>query len=173
MILIIDGDYNEQEHTAHMAGVLLNDYTDEEISGFITADVENIGEYECGSFYKKELKGAEALLDKLNISDIDLIIVDGYAKFNDGVHKSLGEYINDEYKIPVIGVAKKHCELCKIEDTEVYRGSSKTPLYITVCGGNQNAAKRVIEYMYGNHRIPYAIKMADMLARKNKTTIYM
>lgn len=171
MILIIDGDYNDTNHTAHMAGVLLNEYTDETISGFITADVENTGEYETGSFYKRELKGVEALLSKLNLDEIDLIIVDGFAKFSDGVHKSLGEHINERYYKPVIGVAKKWCDFCKIEDTAVYRGKSKNPLFITVVGGNNHAAKNVIQEMYGDNRIPYAIKIADSLARKNKITL--
>lgn len=48
MILIIDGDYNDTNHTAHMAGVLLNETTDSEISGFTTADVENTEKYESG-----------------------------------------------------------------------------------------------------------------------------
>lgn len=171
MILIIDGDYNDTNHTAHMAGILLNNHTDEKISGFITADVENTGEYETGSFYKRELKGVEALLSKLNLDEIELIIIDGFAKFNDEEHKSLGEYVNEKYGKPVIGVAKRWCDFCKVEGTKLYRGSSQTPLFITVAGGNNNAAKTIVQEMYGNHRIPCAIKLADSLARKHSITI--
>lgn len=173
MILIIDGDYNDEKHTAHMAGVLINNAEDEEIAGFITANVESIEDYESGSFYKRELKGIEALVNKLNTDAIDMIIVDGFANFNNDKHKSLGEHVYSEYGIPVIGVAKQNTIFCKVSDTEVFRGSSKNPLYITVSGGNQNAAKRFIQSMYGNHRIPYAIKLADILARKNKVTLHM
>lgn len=171
MILIIDGDYNDNNHTAHMAGVLLNDYKDSKICGFITADIENIEEYESGSFYKRELKGIKAILYKLNLDEIDLIIIDGFAKFNDGVHRALGEHIYSEYYKPVIGVAKKWCDFCKIEDTAVTRGDSNTPLFVTVVGGNSNMAKTIIKEMYGYTRIPYAIKLADSLARKNKITL--
>ena len=171
MILIIDGDYNDEKHTAHMAGVLLDNHTDKSIAGFIATNVENISEYESGSFYKRELKGVESLLNKLNLDEIDLIIVDGFAKFNDGEHKSLGEHIYDKYYKPVIGVAKKWCEFCKIKETEVYRGKSGNPLYVTVVGGNTLAAKNIISEMYGDNRIPYAIKLADSLARKNKVTL--
>ena len=171
MILIIDGDYNDAEHKAHMAGVLLDKHTDDSIIGFITADVENIGEYEPGSFYKRELKGVGAIIDKLNYAKIDLVIVDGFAKFNDGIHKSLGEYVNNLYRIPVIGVAKKWCEFCKIEDTEIYRGKSKAPLFVTTVGYDNNKAKQLVEEMYGDNRIPYSIKLVDAIARKNTVTI--
>lgn len=169
MILIIDGDYTNE--IAHMAGVILNDYKDKSIAGFITADTYSPEPYESGSFYKRELVGVEAILDKLNISEIELIIIDGFAKFNDGVHKSLGEHVYEKYYIPVIGVAKKWCEFCKIENTETYRGNSKTPLFVTVVGGNHSAAKRVIEEMYGENRLPYAIKLADSIARKQRIVI--
>lgn len=171
MILIIDGDYNDTNHTAHMAGILLNSHTDKVISGFITADVENTEEYESGSFYKRELKGVEALLSKLNLDIIDLIIVDGFAKFNDGEHKSLGEHVNEKYGKSVIGVAKRWCDFCKVDGTELYRGSSQTPLFVTVAGGNTEAAKTIIKEMDGNNRIPCAIKLADSLARKHSITI--
>lgn len=171
MILIVDGDYNDYNHTAHMAGVLLNETTSKEICGFITTDVENTGEYETGSFYKRELKGIEALLSKLNLDKIELIIVDGFAMFNDDIHKSLGEYIYDKYYIPVIGVAKKWCNLCKIENTKVYRGGSKSPLFVTVAGGNIDMAKTIIQEMYGDNRIPYAIKLVDSLARRQNITL--
>lgn len=171
MIFIIDGDYNDIEHKAHMAGVLLNNHTDDSIVGFITADVENTGEYESGSFYKRELKGVEALLSKLNLNEIELIIVDGFAKFNDNIHKPLGEHIYEKYHIPVIGVAKKWCDFCKVDNTDVYRGMSKNPLFVTVAGGNSNATKTIIQEMYGDNRIPYAIKLADSLARKHKVMV--
>lgn len=171
MIIIIDGDYNDEKHTAHMAGILLNEYTDDSIAGFITADVESIEEYEKGSFYKRELKGVEALLNKINLDEIDLIIIDGFAKFNDGEHKSLGEHIYDKYYKPVIGVAKKWCDFCKVEDTAITRGDSNSPLFITVIGGNHNMAKIVVKEMYGYTRIPYAIKLADSIARKHRITI--
>ena len=172
MVLIIDGDYNDIEHTAHMTGVLLNEYMDETIMGFITADVENTEEYEAGSFYKRELSGVKALLSKLNLSEVDLIIIDGFARFDDGIHKALGEHIYEEYYKPVIGIAKKWCEFCMIEDTEVYRGNSKSPLFVTVVGGNNSAAKRVVQEMYGENRLPYAVKLADSIARKNKVTVW-
>lgn len=171
MVIIIDGDYNDSNHTAHMAGVLLNECTDKEICGFITVDVENTEEYESGSFYKRELKGVKELLSKVNIDDIDLIIIDGFAKFSDGIHKPLGEYIYDKYYIPVIGVAKKWCEHCKVKNTEVYRGSSKNPLFVTVAGGNSNIAKKIVAEMYGDNRLPYAIKLADSIARRQSITL--
>ena len=171
MILIIDGDYNDVNKTAHMAGVLLNQHTDSEIAGFITADIKNIAKYESGSFYKRELQGVKAIIDKLNYTNIDLIIVDGFAKFDDGIHQSLGEYVNKMYDITVIGVAKKWCDFCKVENTEIYRGISNNPLFVTTVGGNNEQSKTIIKEMFGDNRIPYAIKLADSFARKNKVNL--
>lgn len=178
MILIIDGDYNEKVNTGHMVGVLIEEFESSEISGFITADVENIDKYESGAFYKRELKGIESLLNKLNISpgvfpySIDCIVIDGYASFGDNSHKALGEYVNEKYYIPVIGVAKNKNSICKIENTEIYRGKSKNPLFITCAGCGHSNAKSCIKKMHGNNRLPYAIKLADSLARKNKIQLY-
>lgn len=172
MIIVIDGDYNENLNIGHMAGVLIEEFEQFDISGFITTDVNDIGIYESGSFYKREMKGIESLLDKLNKDEIDCIVIDGYASFKDNEHKALGERLYEKYHIPVIGIAKKRNEFCKIENTEVYRGISKSPLFVTCVGCGHNNAKRCVERMYGENRIPYIVKLVDSLARKNKIQLY-
>lgn len=47
-----------------------------------------------------------AILNLIYTTDIDLIIIDEFAKFSDNMHKHLGEYIYNKYYITVIGVAK-------------------------------------------------------------------
>lgn len=178
MIIVIDGDYNEKLNTGHMVAVMLENFDDSEISGFVTADITDIGEYESGSFYKREMKGIEALLTKLNavdnpvFSNIECIVIDGYASFNDKDHKALGERIYEKYNIPVIGIAKNKNMICKIEDTELLRGTSKNPLYITCVGCGFTNAKHCIARMHGKNRLPYAVKLVDSLARKHKIQLY-
>ena len=167
MIVIIDGDYKE-DNSGFIAGVLMEDFNSKEICGFITAEVFDVGEYQSGSFYKRELKGVDAVLTKLNLSQIQCIIVDGYAKFEDGEHTSLGEWVYKNYAIPVIGIAKSKNLFSKVENTQVYRGNSKTPLYVTAVGIDQDIARGKVQSMYGENRIPYGVKIADSVARKHK-----
>lgn len=89
MIVVIDADYNETGKTGHVAGVLAKNITDEDIIGFVTSDIENIEEYESGSFYKRELQSVEAILGMINIKSIDMIVVDGYAAFDEDSGKNL------------------------------------------------------------------------------------
>ena len=171
MILITDGDYNEQAFCGFMAGVLMEDFDSEEISGFVTAEISEIGAYESGAFYKRELSGVKSLLSKLNLSQIQCVVVDGYAVFGDGEHISLGERVFAEYGIPVIGIAKSRNLFCKIEDTEVFRGKSQTPLFVTAIGMELAYAKEKVKSMFGEHRIPYGVKIADSLARKHRVIL--
>lgn len=170
MIIVIDGDYNE--NIGNMAGVLIKNFEDEEICGFISSIVKDIGEYESGSFYKRELKGIENLIKQLNISTIDYIVIDGYARFGIESHKALGERVFDKYNIPIIGIAKKRNNLCILDNTEVIRGDSRNPLFVTSVGCSQDFANKKVLNMYGKNRLPYIVKLVDSLARKNQITLY-
>jgi deoxyribonuclease V len=41
---------------------------------------------------------------------------------------------------------------------EVYRGNSKTPLFLTVIGADVDEIKTKVEEMHGNFRIPSLLK---------------
>ena len=51
------------------------------------------------------------------------------------------------------------------QKVEVFRGSSKNPLYITAIGIDKNAAQQHILEMYGEFRIPKLLKELDQLTR--------
>jgi deoxyribonuclease V len=175
MILILDGDY--KDNSCFMVGTLIKDFSDSEILGFVCAEVDKVGEYESGEFYKRELKGICAVLSNLNIypgtlsSSIDCIVIDGYATFGDENHLALGEHIYKKYNMPIIGIAKNKNILCKLENTEVYRGISKNPLYVTSFGCSNEIAKKCVREMAGEHRIPDIIKLTDSLARKKQVIL--
>ena len=163
MVVIIDADYNVKNQ-GHVVGILVeNIYSKKEI-GYVTAVVNNVGDYIAGKFYKRELGCIDAILKRLSLETIDTIIVDGYADF--GTEEcSLGNYVYNNYHIPVIGIAKKRYANCKIDNTEVYRGISKRPLYVTSKGLTLEKAKYYVKKMYGKYRLPYLTKLADSICR--------
>ena len=59
MVVVIDADYNEEQRTGHVAGVVCNSPLDDHAQKVVTAVVDEIGEYIPGQFYKRELKGGE------------------------------------------------------------------------------------------------------------------
>lgn len=71
------------------------------------------------------------------------------------------------YGIPIIGIAKKACKYCILEDTELLRGNSCSPLFVTSCGLSQEEAKGIVSCMSGENRLPYLVKLADSYARGN------
>jgi exodeoxyribonuclease-5/deoxyribonuclease V len=164
MIVIIDADYNEEIGKAHIAGIVAETIFDEKEKMVVTAISDEIGEYIPGQFYKRELKSVELIIAQLEVSQIKLIVVDGYADF--GTDKlALGAYVFEKYNIPVIGIGKNKFEGCKVPETEVYRGDSKKPLYVTCKGISLAEAKEMVEKMAGEYRLPYLVKYADSKAR--------
>ncbi|MBQ3291797.1 MAG: endonuclease V [Mogibacterium sp.] len=164
MIVVIDADYDESTHRGHVAGIICETPLDDEISGVVTAEVEDIQEYCPGQFYKRELQCVEAILSQLDPEKVDLIIVDGYADFGTE-ERSLGAHVFEEYHIPVIGIAKTHYALCFIDNTEVLRGTSLKPLFVTCKGIDHEQAKSIVAGMAGENRLPYLVKLADKYAR--------
>ena len=65
----------------------------------------------------------------------------------------------------MIGIGKNKYEGCKVPETEVYRGDSKKPLYVTCKGIPLAEAKEMVEKMAGEYRLPYLVKYADSKAR--------
>jgi deoxyribonuclease V len=126
----------------------------------ITSDAAS-APYQPGRFYLRELpdiRGVLALLDP-----IDLLIVDGYVWL--GADKGLGAHLHDalDGKVAVIGVAKTH--YAGATATEVIRGGSARPLYITAAGIDEATAAAHVAAMHGEHRIPTLLRRVDQLAR--------
>ena len=164
MVIIIDADYNETTKNGHVAGILAKTPLDEKESGIVTGIVDHIAEYQPGQFFRRELKCVDEVLRQVKIKQVEMILVDGYADFGTG-QASLGTHVYDKYRIPVIGVAKNPFRGCIVSDTEVYRGSSDKPLYVTCKGIQRERAKDIVRKMAGEYRIPTLIKLADKIAR--------
>jgi deoxyribonuclease V len=124
--------------------------------------IDNVVDYESGSFYKRELP---CILQTLNsISEtLDFIVIDGYVTL--GEKKGLGAYLYEhlDIKIPIIGVDKT--KFLSADSTELIRGSSIKPLYITSLGIDSSVSKSYIDSMTGDFRIPFILKEADRICR--------
>ena len=133
MILALDVHYKEKD--AKVVGVFFNWKNEESIKTIIES-VTNLNEYIPGEFYKRELPCLIKLIEKIDLSNIEAIIIDGHIYVDNyetfGLGGKLYEYLNK--KIPIIGVAKNSFYSNSLTVKEIFRGSSKKPLYVSAIG---------------------------------------
>ena len=79
----------------------------------------------------------------------------------------LGDYLYEQLgmQTPIIGVAKRPFYNNDKFVTEIYRGKSLAPLYITSIGINLQEASSYIRNMAGKYRIPNILKVIDQQTR--------
>lgn len=96
-----------------------------------------------------------------------MIIVDGYVTLDNEGKIGLGGHLFEalEEKIPVVGIAKNGFNVPDDQRRTVYRGESKTPLFLTAIGVDVDEVQVKIEQMHGNFRIPTLLKKLDQLTR--------
>jgi deoxyribonuclease V len=165
MILATDVDY--KGNTANAAGIVFKNWTDTESYKEYTVQLEKIKEYIPGQFFKRELPCLTALHRSVN-EDVKVIVIDGFVWLSDLYKKGLGAYLYQKLdrKIPVIGVAKKSFYSLGENYREIYRGESKSPLFITSAGIDLDTAAKNIENMAGENRLPILLKRVDSLCRQ-------
>ncbi|WP_299948707.1 hypothetical protein [uncultured Microbulbifer sp.] len=97
----------------------------------------------------------------------DIIVIDGYVVLGQELKPGLGMRLYEalDKKIPIIGVAKTAFKDSNSE-SEVFRGESKKPLYVTAVGIGDQIAKSYISSMHGKHRMPTLLKLVDRECRK-------
>ncbi|MBC8404851.1 MAG: endonuclease V [Planctomycetes bacterium] len=165
MILAVDVHYTDP--TALAAGVTFSDWEDSTPLEIYTSQIEDVIDYESGSFYKRELPCILTLLKEHRL-DPAIIVVDGFT-YLDGVEKpGLGKHLFDALnkQVVIVGVAKRPFKDIDVK-FEVHRGESKNPLYVTAEGMELTAAKAAISRMHGDFRIPDLLKKADQVCRGN------
>ncbi len=168
MILATDVHYNDKGAVA--AGVLFRNWQDARSEQVVIAEVAEVAEYVPGEFYQRELPCLLALLGKLKQEPI-CIVVDGFVFLDGHQAPGLGKHLYDalDGRVPVVGVAKSVFKDSPPE-TEVLRGESKHPLYVTSAGMPMEEAKALISGMHGKFRLPTLLKQADQACRKNRGT---
>lgn len=162
MKLALDVYYYQDK--AKTVGLLFQDWEDKEPIDTVEHFSDNIADYESGSFYKRELPCILGLLETLDLSKIDTLIVDGYV-YLDNQKKGLGFYLYEHLPtgINVIGVAKR--PFINTNAIKILRGESNNPLYITSIGIDSEIAAESIKRMDGNYRIPTLLKLLDQQTR--------
>lgn len=108
-----------------------------------------------------------SLLQKIELKEGDLIIVDGYVTLNNEGKIGLGGYLYEslDQKYPIIGIAKNKFASPDSQRRSVLRGESKTPLYLTTKGAEVDEILPHVVKMAGLYRIPTLLKKLDHLSR--------
>lgn len=89
--------------------------------------VEHVAAYRPGEFYLRELPPLRALMT--GISDVEMLVVDGYVTLDPDGRPGLGAYAHEEFGVPVIGVAKTAFKSAT-HAIPVLRGTATRPLYV-------------------------------------------
>ena len=165
MILAFDTYYFDNK--AKTVCIAFDSWANDENYKVTTEILEGIEEYQSGVFYKRELPCILSLLEKIQIENIETIIVDGFVFLDDSQKLGLGGHLYKALNstIPIIGVAKNNFATIEQNKRPLLRGKSMKPLYITAIGIDVDKATGLIENMSGPNRIPTLLKTLDTLTK--------
>ena len=153
--------------TARAAGIGFHDWRSDRILWSGTAEVSAVKPYRPGRFFERELPCLLALLRAFGAQP-DTVLVDGFvtlgAEWRDGLGAHLHRALDGA--VPVIGVAKRPFSGTP-DETAVYRGDSRVPLYVTSAGMEPETARRLVRDMHGAHRLPTLLRAVDRLCRED------
>lgn len=164
MNLAVDVHYQGDDR-AVAAGILFADWASDAIARRETVMLSDIAPYEPGAFFKRELPCILALLKAFGETP-RIIVIDGYVTLGADQRDGLGAHLHRALgqAVPVIGVAKTAFAGTPA-GTEVLRGGSRRPLYVTSIGIDHGEAKRLIRTMHGAHRLPTVLNAVDRACR--------
>ncbi|HEX8561911.1 MAG TPA: endonuclease V [Flavobacterium sp.] len=133
-----------------------------------TEVLEDVAEYIPGEFYKRELPCIMSLINKMDVTNISCIIVDGFVFLDDNNKPGLGGYLYEalDRSIPVVGVAKTNFATIEKNKRLLFRGGSNNPLFITAVGIELDKAVNKIGSLKGNFRIPTLLKLLDRYTKQ-------
>jgi exodeoxyribonuclease-5/deoxyribonuclease V len=166
MILAFDTYYFDNK--AKTVCISFDNWEANKISKIQSEILDNIKEYISGEFYKRELPCILSLISRIDLTDVELIIVDGFVFLDDEQKYGLGAYLYNSLtnNIPVIGVAKTNFATIKKKKRILLRGKSDRPLFITSIGIDVDEAVEKIKSMDGEYRIPTLLKELDKLTKE-------
>jgi deoxyribonuclease V len=162
MIAVLDVHYNEARSQGHSAALLVENWEDAVPAAEYTADIEGVLPYVPGQFFQRELPCLVAVMEKIR-EPVRIVVIDGLVDL--GTRPGLGRILWDHFagEKPVIGVAKSRFDGSTA--TEVLRGGSKSPLFVTAAGIDPSEAASFIQRMHGPYRVPALLTRVDQLAR--------
>ena len=147
------------------AGVAFADWRSDVIARTEVVYLGRAQPYEPGQFFKRELPHFLELMDRFREPPAT-IVIDGYVTLGADQRDGLGARLFSALhgQVPIIGVAKTRFVGTPAE-TEVLRGKSKRPLYVTSPGITLETAKGLIRNMHGRDRLPTLLTAADYACR--------
>ncbi|WP_126650490.1 endonuclease V [Chryseobacterium aureum] len=165
MIYAFDTYYYEDY--ANTVCIAFEDWTSEKEVEVFTEQTPVGSAYESGAFYKRELPCIVSLLDKITLKHEDIIVVDGYVTLDNEGKIGLGGHLYEalKEKFPVVGIAKNEFTTPDSQRRTVFRGESKTPLFVTAIGMSVDEVQLKVEQMHGTYRMPTLLKKLDQLSR--------
>jgi deoxyribonuclease V len=168
MILAFDVQYTDNQAKAVV--ITFQNWEDAAASETIIKHIEGVADYEPGAFYKRELPCIMAILDDMDLSKIDLIVVDSYVYLDDFGKLGLGGHLYHALgeKLPVIGVAKTKFMQNNENAVELLRGESQKPLFVTAIGFDMHEAADLVKKMHGDYRFPTLLKYLDDKTKEKK-----
>jgi deoxyribonuclease V len=165
MIACLDVHYAETSALA--AGVILRDWTSSKALAEAVHAISSVASYQPGEFYRRELPCLLQLITtqrEFLQNDVRVFIVDGYVHLGADRRDGLGAYLHRAIgNRTVVGVAKT--QFAETTAVEVRRGGSVAPLYVTAIGMDEATAAENVRRMYGQHRVPAALRRVDRLSR--------
>lgn len=168
MIACVDVDYRQPGAVA--ACVLFRDWTDEQPTAEAVVPITTVEPYEPGKFYRRELPCLLAVLGAVSERP-QMILIDGYVWLGDEHQPGLGAHLYEALgrQTAVIGVAKTRFHQAR-PVAEVFRGASRSPLFVTAAGIDLAEAARYLGEMHGPYRIPTLLRRVDHLCRSGTNT---
>ena len=165
MILAVDVHYRDT--LASVSGIYFSSWEDAQAIAVFHSTMHVPEDYEPGQFYRRELPCILYLLNEHRLAPA-VIVVDGYVYLGDESSPGLGMHLYNalQGKVPIIGVAKKPFANTATE-SEVYRGKSRRPLFVTSVGLDLETAKKYVRSMHGNNRVPALLKDVDRESRQH------
>jgi deoxyribonuclease V len=164
-MVCVDVDYRDT--TAVAAGVWFRGWEASKAEAEVVTALDEVAPYQPGELYRRELPCILAVLERGPAPEV--VVVDGYVWLGPG-RVGLGAHLYQalDERTVVVGVAKSRF-VGATDAVPVYRGDSRSPLYVTAAGVSAEEAAGWVERMHGPFRIPAMLKRVDQLARGRKT----
>lgn len=165
LIVCVDVDYRQDSAVA--AGLWFRGWSSDVVEHQAVTFITAVADYEPGAFYRRELP---CLLEVIALGPAaDVVVVDGYVWLGEGI-AGLGAHLHDAIGGTVIGVAKTRF-LAATDALPIYRGASRTPLFVSAVGVPTETAARSVSAMHGPYRMPTLLKQVDSLARSTNPAL--
>lgn len=163
MIAALDVHYSDTKASA--AAVVFESWDSETPLSTYVVSTQNCGDYLPGQFYLRELQPLLAVISAIR-DEITIFVIDGYCHLSAEGERGLGAHLAENLpdESTIVGVAKSRFRGSQ-HATEVFRGESKRPLFVTAIGLNYHQAANKIASMHGPYRIPTLLKEVDRLSR--------